>query len=93
MSFGDNRVNTGFLRRLRNMKMMKLMACIVLGTACMAFATTTTPTGGKFTAQSVPQGAAPITNTVPTPEPGFYGVLALGMTGMFAAVRRRKTNA
>jgi hypothetical protein len=25
-----------------------------------------------------------------TPEPGFYGVLAIGLAGLFAAVRRRK---
>jgi hypothetical protein len=25
-----------------------------------------------------------------TPEPGFYGILGLGLTGLFAAVRRRK---
>jgi hypothetical protein len=27
----------------------------------------------------------------PAPEPGFYGVLALGLTGLFTAVRRRKS--
>jgi hypothetical protein len=27
----------------------------------------------------------------PTPEPGFYGVLALGLTGLITSVRRRKS--
>jgi hypothetical protein len=30
------------------------------------------------------------TNASYTPEPGFYGTLALGLSGMLVAVRRRK---
>jgi hypothetical protein len=50
-----------------------------------------------FTQDTVAYGgaeASPIIdniNIAATPEPGFYGVLALGLTGLITAIRRRKS--
>jgi hypothetical protein len=55
----------------------------------------TEPSYLMFSETPGPGGDANIGNVLDnvsvTPEPGFYGILALGLTGVLAAVRRRKS--
>jgi len=46
-------------------------------------------TGGYLTASPALQTFLVLT-TIPVPEPGFYGAMALGLTGLFMVMSRRK---